>query len=37
MGERTEDMPEAQFEINGGLIVIKHTFWPLAETSPDEA
>ena len=37
MGERTEDMPEAKFEIVGNLLVIKNTFWPLAEVSPDDA
>lgn len=37
MGERTEDMPEAQFEINGSLLVIKDTFWPLDDVSSDDA
>ena len=36
MGERTEDMPEAKYEINGSLLVIKDTFWPLTDVAPDD-
>lgn len=37
MGERTEDMPEAQYEREGAILVIKDSFWPLADVASDEA
>ena len=36
MGERTEDMPEAQFEVNDHLLIIKDTFWPLSDFASDD-
>ena len=37
MGERTEDMPEAEYEVREGMLMIKDSFWPLTDISQDDA
>ena len=37
MGERSEDMPEAEYEVRDGMLMIKDSFWPLTDISPDNA
>ncbi len=37
MGERTEDMPETEYEVREGMLIIKGSFWPLTDISPDDA
>jgi len=36
MGERTDDMPEAEHEIQGGILVIKDSVWPLSDIERDD-
>ena len=37
MGERTDDIPEAEYEVREGMHIIKDSFWPLTGISPDDA
>ena len=37
MGERTGDMPQAEYEIRDGMLMIKGSFWPLSDINPDDA
>lgn len=36
MGERTEDMPEAEYEVREGMLMISDSFWPLTDIPPDD-
>ena len=37
MGERTDDMSQAEYEIRDGILMIKGSFWPLSDINPDDA
>ncbi len=36
MGEQTGDMPEAEYEIQDGMLVIKDSFWPMSDIERDD-
>ncbi len=37
MGERTDDMTQADYDVRDGMLMIKGSFWPLSDIEPDEA
>lgn len=37
MGERTGDMSEVEYEVRDGMLMIKGSFWPLSDITPDDA
>ena len=36
MGEKTDDMPEAEHEIRGSMLMIKDSVWPLSDVERDD-
>ncbi len=36
MGERTDDIPEADYEVLDDMLIIKGSYWPLSDIAPGE-